>query len=52
MKSKVKAKIVRKDLYNHNFAFPHIYGELNLDAVVAAVDFKSSEDGEFVIPLD
>jgi len=48
--SKVKAKIIREDLYNHNFEFPHIYGELNLDAVIDALDFKSSEDGMFIFP--
>ena len=29
--------------------FPHLYGELNLDAVVAAIDFNESEAG-FALP--
>lgn len=30
--------------------FPHIYGPLNLDAVVSAVDFTRSHDGSFSWP--
>ena len=30
--------------------FPHIYGTINLDAVLKAVDFPASEDGSFVLP--
>jgi uncharacterized protein (DUF952 family) len=27
--------------------FPHIYGELNIDAVLQAIDLKSDADGKF-----
>jgi uncharacterized protein (DUF952 family) len=30
--------------------FPHIYGELNLDAVIQAIDFEAAENGEFRLP--
>ncbi|WP_307413511.1 DUF952 domain-containing protein [Paenibacillus sp. W2I17] len=31
--SKIKSKVVWEDLYNEGRQYPHIYGELNLDAV-------------------
>ena len=30
--------------------FPHIYGPVNLDAVLEAVEFPASEDGSFALP--
>ncbi|BAY23831.1 hypothetical protein NIES2100_36230 [Calothrix sp. NIES-2100] len=30
--------------------FPHIYGELNIDAVFGAIAFDSGEDGMFELP--
>ncbi|MBD2359123.1 DUF952 domain-containing protein [Tolypothrix sp. FACHB-123] len=30
--------------------FPHIYGELNIDAVFQVVDWESGEDGLFNLP--
>ncbi|MEH2380807.1 MAG: DUF952 domain-containing protein [Nostoc sp.] len=30
--------------------FPHIYGELNIDAVYLVIDFETGEDGFFELP--
>ena len=30
--------------------FPHIYGPINLNAVVKVVNFESKPDGEFILP--
>jgi uncharacterized protein (DUF952 family) len=32
--------------------FPHIYGPLNLDAVVKAVDLESNPDGNYNLPIE
>jgi uncharacterized protein (DUF952 family) len=32
--------------------FPHIYGELNIDAVIKAVDLETDIDGLFVMPKE
>lgn len=48
--SKVRSVIIWEDLYGHNFDFPHIYGELNLDAVVKITKIKNGTDGIFIIP--
>ncbi|WP_370588448.1 DUF952 domain-containing protein [aff. Roholtiella sp. LEGE 12411] len=32
--------------------FPHIYGELNIDAVYKVIDFEAREDGLFELPQE
>ena len=50
--SKVEAPIVYEDSYKKGEFFPHIYGTLNLDAVIHAFDFPPNRDGSFSLPDD
>ena len=49
--SKVHNEIIWEDLYGHNLKFPHIYGELNIDAVIKVTEIKTDTDGRFIIPV-
>ncbi len=44
---KVKAEIVYENLYGGQELFPHIYGELNVDAVTRVDDFEPEPNGQF-----
>jgi uncharacterized protein (DUF952 family) len=46
---KVEAKIVYENLEGGQQLFPHIYGPLNLDAVVQVAEFVPEADGYFVM---
>ncbi len=48
--SLVKAPVQFENLEGGAEQFPHIYGALNLDAVLKAVDFTPNEDGTFQMP--
>lgn len=48
---RVLARIVFEDCYNSGQAFPHIYGPLSPDAVIAAHPFERDDDGRFHLPL-
>lgn len=50
--SKVEAPIVYEDSYKKGSAYPHIYGSLNLDAVMGVFDFPTNTDGSFSLPDD
>ncbi len=47
---KVAPKIVYEDCYETGQQFPHIYGPLNVEAVVQVVDFPPNADGSFSLP--
>ena len=46
----VSAEIVYENLEGGQQMFPHIYGELNSDAVVQVAEFKPGADGYFDFP--
>lgn len=48
--SKVQSPVRYEDLYAKGQDFPHIYGPLNLDAVIHSVDFPPGKDGLFIFP--
>lgn len=48
---RVKAEIRYEGVHPNNL-FPHIYGELNIDAVLQVIDLQSPRDGSFVLPLE
>ena len=50
--SKVKPPVVYEDSYKKGAAYPHIYGSLNLDAVMHVFDFPTNTDGSFSLPDD
>ncbi|MEH2462221.1 DUF952 domain-containing protein [Nostoc sp.] len=47
----VKAEI-RYEAAEVGELFPHVYGELNIDAVFQVVDFEAGEGGFFVLPQE
>ncbi len=47
---RVTAPVVYEDCYTSGIEFPHIYGALNIDAVLRVVEFPSRPDGAFALP--
>jgi uncharacterized protein (DUF952 family) len=47
--SLLKAEL-RYETFSTGEAFPHIYGEINLEAVTLAEPFAPNTDGEFIYP--
>jgi uncharacterized protein (DUF952 family) len=47
---KVGAEIRYENTEGGSEMFPHIYGELNRDAVVRAAEFEVPESGDFALP--
>ena len=48
---KVTAEIRYENLEGGEQMFPHVYGELNIDAVVEVTEFEPGADGYFSLPL-
>jgi len=49
--ARVKPEIRHENLEGGTQLFPHIYGALALDAVVAVHEFPPREDGSFAMPF-
>jgi uncharacterized protein (DUF952 family)/(2Fe-2S) ferredoxin len=51
---KIDADLVKPEIRyegaESNNLFPHIYGGLNIDAVVQSIDLESHPDGSFILP--
>ena len=47
---KVNPEIVYENLEGGSQLFPHIYGELNIDAVAQVADFGPGANGHFALP--
>ena len=48
--SKIEPDVVYEDCYDTGHQFPHIYGPLNIEAVMGVVDFPPNPDGSFSLP--
>lgn len=49
---RLAAPVVYEDSYDLGQAFPHLYGPLNLEAVIQVIPFPPQADGSFVLPAD
>lgn len=50
--NKLEAKVVDENLVGGQELFPHIYGALNMNAVVRVLEFASREDGSFEFSVE
>ncbi len=48
--ARLTAPVRYEDCYASGQAYPHLYGPLNLDAVIAVYDFPPQPDGTFRLP--
>jgi len=46
---KIASEVVYEDLYELGEKYPHVYGPINLDAVVKTEPFLKDEKGEFTL---
>lgn len=47
---KIRPRLVYEDIHGSGRTYPHIYGPLDVDAVVAVADFAPNADGRFSLP--
>ncbi len=50
--SRIAPRVVRENLEGGSELYPHLYGPLNLDAVVAARPYRADSNGRFATPDD
>lgn len=50
--TKVKPKLIFENLMGGSNLYPHIYGHLNLDAIVRVVSYSAGPDGVFRSPFE
>ncbi len=48
--SKLTSELVFEDSYGSGIEFPHVYGPIDLDAVIDTIDFPVSDDRTFELP--
>ena len=48
----LEAKVRYENCEGGQELFPHVYGSINLDAVVAVVDFNPDQEGRFQLPSE
>ena len=46
----ITAPIVYEDCYESGHEFPHVYGPINLEAVLKVLEFPPNPDGSFSLP--
>ncbi len=49
---KLTSPLVFEDSYGSGIEFPHVYGPIDLDAVVDTIDFPVNPDGTFDLPAE
>lgn len=49
---RVRPEIRRENLEGGQELFPHVYGPLNVDAVVAVIPLEPGPDGRFALPRE
>jgi len=48
--SELRYDLVEDNLAKNGESFPHVYGPLNIEAIVQVLDFEPQPDGTFVLP--